>query len=163
MPEHIPKVVLLPRENYLATIRGNIGSTGFRHLYANVDGQEQDLLKDGLVSCAYFVSTIVSMPNFKLLPSQHAGVAGMQRALEANGWVNVSEPTLPGQIIVWEKAQQAGGEPHLHAGFFMGGDKAVSHVDSARAPQEHHVTFGTNDDGTPNRKIIAVYTHQFLG
>lgn len=164
MEKYLPNtVVMLPLDNYIATIKGSIGSEMFRHLYATVNGVRKDITNDGLVSCAFFVSSILSMPNFKLLPTQHAGVAGMIRALEASGWVKTDHVAVPGEVIVWEKAQQAGGEAHMHAGFFVGDNKAVSHVDSTRTPQEHHLTFGVNEDATSKRKLIAVYTHKFLG
>jgi hypothetical protein len=161
--QYIKKVELLPLENYLAEIEGAIDSKQYRHLYALVNGIRQDIVEEGLASCAYFVSAILSNPNAKLLSSRHAGVAGLVRSLEKpeNGWTKIDTPTKQGEVIIWEEMKQADGDTHLHSGFYMGGTKAISHIDSTRTPQEHHYTFGEKD-GVPVRKIIAVYTHPFL-
>jgi hypothetical protein len=164
MSQYVPnkKMELLPLSNYLATIEGSIGSEMFRRLYAKVGDKPQDLLDNGLKSCAFFVSTVLSMPNFALLPFPNATVMGLMRSLEAKGWKKIDHYSRPGEILIWENMKQADGEDHLHAGFFWGGDEAISHVDSSRTPQNHHITFGVNEDSTPVRKIIAAYTHEFL-
>lgn len=156
------KPILNLRKTYLSVIRASVDSKMFRHLYATVDGVETDLLGDGIKACAYFVSFVLCP--FKLLPAPHATVLGLQKGLLANGWQQVDRAPREGEVVVWEKAAQAGGELHLHSGFYVGDDVAISHVDRTRTPQEHHVTFGVNDeDESPKRKIIAVYTHPFLG
>ncbi len=164
MPEYVPnkKAELLPLNNYLATIEGSVGSEMFRRLYARVGEEPQDLLDNGLKSCAFFVSTVLSMPNFALLTFPNATVVGLMRSLEAKSWKKIDQPSRPGEILIWENMKQADGEDHLHAGFFWGEERAISHVDSTRTPQEHHLTFGINEDGSPKRKLIAVYTHEFL-
>jgi hypothetical protein len=95
MPEHIPKIELLPLLNFIETIRGSIGSEQYRHLYARVDGEQQDLLDNGLKSCAFFVSNILSQSNFRLLPKPNATVVGLMRTLEAQGWAKVETPSRP--------------------------------------------------------------------
>jgi len=160
-----PQVKLLRLDNYLAAIEGSIGSELFRHVYASVAGVRKDLVEDGRTSCAYFVSGVLTMANVALLAPPDAPnttVAGLMRSLERFGWQKVASPSTPGEIIIWEKMAQARGEQHLHAGFYIGGERAVSHVDSTRTPQEHHITFGAREDGSPMRRIIAVYTHKLL-
>lgn len=156
-----PTTTLRLRKTYLAVIRGSVDSTMFRHLYANVDGVEKDILDDGLKSCAYYVSFILCP--FNLLQAPHATVKGLRTGLLLNGWTEVSQEPREGEVVVWEEAAQAGGEMHFHAGFCMGDGTAISHVDRTRTPQEHHLTFGLNEDDSPKRKIISVYTHSFLG
>jgi len=156
-----PTVTILKKQTLLGMIEGSEGSKMFRHLYAEVGDEERDILRDGQVACAYYVSTILSMPNFGLLKAPHATVEGLIRGLEAAGWVEASTPSCRGDVIVWERAAQAGGEKHLHAGFYLGGEEAMSHVDETRTPKRHDVTFG-QFEGTPVRKIVAIYTHASL-
>lgn len=150
-------VKLLSKRTYLAMIEGSVDSRLFRHLYAEVDGREQDLLRDGEVSCAFYVSSILF--HFKLLESPHATVEGLIRDLRRSGWQEVEKPEA-GDVLIWERMAQAGGEKHLHAGFFMEGDVAISHVDSVRTPQRHHMTFGI-EYGKPKRTIESAYHWSF--
>jgi len=39
-------------DNYLAIVRNSIGSNLFRNLYAEVNGQRQDITNNGELSCA---------------------------------------------------------------------------------------------------------------
>ncbi len=94
------------------------------------------------------------------MASPHATVAGLIRDLEAFGW-SAAESLLPGCIVIWERAKQAGGEEHMHAGFYIGDEHAISNSDQKRTPVKHHVTFG-EFNREPMRKIIAIYTHPFL-
>jgi hypothetical protein len=144
---------LLLRDTYLAMIRNSVGSNLFRTLYAEVDGTKKDILDDGGLSCAFFVSMILH--HFKLLQGPHATVSGTVRDLEASGWQK-TEAITPGAVLVWEKLAQASEELHDHIGFARGEEKAISNWYMDKVPVEHHLTF----DGT--RKITAVYTHPFL-
>lgn len=162
MEKRMPKVEIDRLKTYLAIIKGSVGTEMFRTLLGTIDGMPADLTEDGLSSCAYFVSSILGMANFRLLNVSRATVSGLMKGLEKEDWVKENNPSIPGQVIIWEETRQLDGEPHMHAGFYLGGEDAISHVDSTRTPQKHHFTFGVNDDGTPVRKIIAVYTHEFL-
>ena len=146
-------VELLSYENFVKRIENSVGSREYRNLFALVRGVRKDILKDGLISCAYYVSNVCTVLGY--LPRPHTTVDGLIVGLENNGWRRVEQPTKPGEILVWEEATQAGGELHKHAGFYMGNDQAISHVDSDRTPSYHHLTFG----GT--RKVVAVYTRDF--
>lgn len=145
---------LLVKDSYLHMVRQSIGSTMFRNLYAQINGESQDILKDGDLSCAYFVSTILH--HFKLIASPHATVSGTVKDLEKSGWQKIEAPIV-GAVVVWEKASQAGDEPHEHIGFVSGDSKAISNSYIERVPVEHDLTFG----GT--RKITAIYANDFLG
>ena len=150
---------LLSRDTYLAMIKNSVGSTLFRTLYAEVDGKKEDILKEGELSCTFFVSSILW--HFRLLTEgPHANTPGLVRDLEKSGWVKTDVPT-EGAVVIWEVMQQKSG-PHPHSGFYVNSDKAISHIDNTKTPQEHHNTFGTKPDGAPQRRIIALYTHSFL-
>lgn len=146
---------LLVKESYLAMIQNSVGSKLFRNLYANVDGKRVDILRDGDLSCALFVSVLLHQ--FKLIESPHATVAGLLRDMERSEWIS-TDMIFPGAVVIWEEAIQKSGERHAHSGFALSKMSAVSHSDVERAPVEHHITFGTNKDGSPKRKILATYT-----
>ncbi len=59
------KPTLLPKESYLAMIKNSVGTNMFRNLYATSGGEVQDIVREGELSCAYFVSSILYI--FKLV------------------------------------------------------------------------------------------------
>ena len=149
---------ILQKESYLAMIRNAEGANIFRNLYVMIEGKPEDILKDGKRSCAVFVSSVLCQ--FKLVSSAHATVAGLERDLEQSGWRRVDTPQL-GDVLVWEPKLQ-GETESSHAGFYLGGDKAISNNWNTRVPEQHHFTYGTNKDGTPARRLTAIYTHDFV-
>lgn len=156
-------VVLLPKESYLAMIRNSVGTNLFRNLYALVNGEKQDIVKDGVRSCSLFVSSILNQ--FHLIESAvapHATIAGLERNMKKSGW-QVTDTPKPGDIIVWEPIlQHTDGKEHAHVGFFIGNNDVISNSDQKKAPVKHHMTFGTRPNGSPARAIIVIYTHDFL-
>jgi len=156
------KVEILQKETYLQMIRNSVGSSLFRNVYAVVDGEKKDILQDGLLSCAFFVSTILN--HFKLIDctiAPHTGVVGLLKNMEKSGWQK-TENLVPGCIIVWEEWDRGPNGPHEHLGFYIGDEEAVHHNDGVRAPIKQHYTYGVKDDGSPVRKITAIYTHPIL-
>lgn len=138
-------------------IRNAEGANLFRNLYVMTNEGSEDVLKDGKRSCAVFVSSILYL--FKLIGSPHATVASLERDLEQSGWRKVDVPRS-GDVLVWEPRLQ-GEDETAHAGFYIGDDIAFSNNWETRVPTQHHFTYGTNPDGTPVRKITAIYTHDF--
>ena len=139
---------------YLAMLAGSPGTRMFRQMFADVDGEERDILHDGELSCAFFVSSVLY--HFNLIKHLHATVGGTLKDMKENGWRAGSVEKAPkGAILVWEPAEERG-ELHYHAGFLMGDDQALSNSTAERVPAMHHLTF----DG--KRKITEVYTHPFL-
>jgi hypothetical protein len=145
---------LLLKDTYLQMIKNSLGSKLFRNLYAEVKGKEQDILRNGDLSCAFFVAMLLHQ--FKLIAEPHATVVGLVRDLERSGWVK-TDILLPGAVVVWEELPQKSGEHHAHIGFALNKMTAISHSDTERMPTEHHITFGTNNDGAPKRRIVATY------
>lgn len=148
-------------ETYLTTIKASVGAEIFKHNFALVDGNKQDILKNGQLSCAFFVSFILNA--FNLLPAEglHTGVDGLVRDLLKSGWQLIDTPRI-GAVLVWERIIQTDGEPHQHVGFYLGDDQAISNSSEQGTPAIHHVTYGTKSDGTPERKLIAIYWHDSL-
>ena len=131
----------------------------FRNLYADINGAEKDILEDGALSCAVFVSAVLL--NLGLIKKPHATVASAIKDMSESGWQEITQLN-PGVVIVWEKIKFEDGKEHPHLGFYVGKDEAVSNSFPDRCPRRHHVTYGTNPDGTPARKIEKIYWHKDL-
>jgi hypothetical protein len=146
-------------KTYLQTINNSVGSNLFRNLFAKVGGVEKDILNDGELSCAYFVSHILLM--FKLINEGHATVKGTVRDMEQSGWVKI-EDLREGAVLVWDASvQDEEGNMHDHIGFYIGDDQAISNSSSKRTPQRHFWTFAKEgEDGY--RKVSAIYWNEKL-
>ena len=149
---------LLPKKTYLQMIQNSVGSSLFKNLYAESDGKEVDILKNGDLSCAFFVSTILN--HFKLVDGPHATVDGLVRDMKKNGWKQ-TDSLEKGGVVVWEAVVQSDGAEHTHIGFYMGGNTAISNNPQGNEPFVHHPTFG-EDEESPVREISALYSHDFL-
>lgn len=147
--------IILQKESYLAMIHNAVGSSLFRNLYLLVDGEKRDILNEGSLSCAFFVSSILHQ--FQLTAMPHATVSGLERDLKESGWTLAETPRV-GDVLIWEPKLQGSGT-NAHVGFYLGDDRAISNDWQTRMPAEHHLTYGTNPDGTPIRAVVAVYTH----
>ncbi len=143
---------ILAFKNYLAFIKNSIGSTAYRNILVNMNGQEFDIAMDGKRSCAYFVSS--ALRSFGLCADIHATVTGAEKDLLNNGWEEVPEPVL-GAVLIWERKKQ-GEMESLHMGFYMGNQTAISNDWEKNSPMEHHYTY----DHT--RRIIKVLWHARL-
>ncbi|XKT75278.1 MAG: hypothetical protein ACJKSS_00600 [Patescibacteria group bacterium UBA2103] len=140
------------KETYLSMAKSAEGSKMFQTLWANVDGETKNILDDGDVSCAFFVSSLLKL--FDLVDTPHATVSGLEKDLLRNNWKETTSPTS-GTIIVWEKQAQANDDPHEHVGIYLEKNKAISNSYKKRVPIIHDI------DET-KRKIKAFYTHSFL-
>lgn len=155
-----PTVRILRKQSYLTMIRNAAQGENhmFRNLFADVDGQEQDINKNGALSCSFFASAVLYIN--KLIEDMHAGVPGLERDLEASGWTQIDEPR-EGAVLVWEPLEGSFvpgmGSQHTHLGFYVGDDRAVSNgSNTTLMPEEHHWTY----DGT--RKVVRIWWHPDL-
>ncbi len=146
---------IVPRDNetYLAMVRGSIRSRIFQHFYATIDGRKSDLVKNGRLSCAFFVSTILH--HFGWIHEPHLTVDGTVRDLQRSGWRSV-RTVRAGDILIWEPIIERDGLEHRHIGFALGGDRAISNSSKRGVPVIHHMTFGTRN-GHPTRRLLERY------
>lgn len=130
----------------------------FRNFYIHENGVEKDVLENGGLSCAAFVSSILYFHNSLLeflrkprwIKFTHANVASTKKDMLENSWYEIQE-LKPGAVIIWEKQE------HEHMGFYVGNDEAVSNDSKGRGfPWKHHFTY----NGT--RKIEKIYWHDDL-
>lgn len=130
---------LLTQDNYLVMIKSSIGVKLWQTLYAEIDGKRVNITKNGKLSCAYFVSSLLH--HFKLIDDVHATVEGTLKDLQNSGWKKTAYPK-PGAIVVWEPSDDHDGTPHPHIGFFVGGGKAISNSSKLKYPTMHDIYFG---------------------
>lgn len=134
-------VRILKKKSYLAMVRNAARGENhmFRNLWASVDGEVRDINKDGALSCSFFASGVLYLN--KLIGDMHASVAGLERDLEASGWIVVTE-LREGAVIIWEPRTGGDGTAHRHAGFYIGDDRAISNgSNTTLMPEEHHSTY----------------------
>ncbi len=157
------KVIPIIFDTYIAVIKNSVGSKIFRNSYAKINGKKKDILKNGKVSCAFFVSSILALfPLFKLIKyPPHATVDGTIKDLKESGWQKIAKPKI-GSIIVWEKIDFGNKDFHKHIGFYIGNNKAISTNSFKKGqPAVHHWTYGIKSN-KPGRKIEAIFWHKKL-
>jgi hypothetical protein len=136
---------LLQKKSFLEAIKNSIGSKIFRNFYVEENGKERDILEDGKLSCAFFVSSILKQ--FNMIDEIHTTVDGLLKDL-GKDWQEVSVlEASAGDILVWEKEGQYG-----HIGFALDEEKAISNSTKKRVPHIHSQDF----DGT--RLVSKVFS-----
>ncbi len=142
------KIIPLTFSNYLAFIKNSISSKSYRNLYIKIDNRKIDATQNGLLSCAFFVSSILVI--FGFIKRIHATVASTIRDLEESGWKEIKKPKI-GSVLVWEEMDFGNNEFHKHIGFFIGKNQAISNSYKLKCPVKHHYTF------QGKRKIISIF------
>ena len=132
------EIIPLVLDTYLAVIKNSLGSTMFRNFYAEVDGKRTDIMRDGELSCAFYVSSVIVL--FKLISGIHGTVDSTVKDLKESGWEEIKKPKV-GSMLVWEKMDFGDNDPHKHIGFFVGDDKAISNSYTLGYPVEHSWDF----------------------
>ncbi len=148
-----PKFKILTYQNYLSVIKASQGSKMFRHVYVLDNNKKKDVLKNGKLSCAYYVSSILKL--FGLISMPHATVKSTIKDMLKNNWKSTKK-LIPGNILLWEEQIQANGKVHQHLGFYLNKDKAISHRYEKKVPMIHHYTYNQK------RKIIKILTHKII-
>lgn len=123
----------LIKESYLVAVKNSVGSNIFRNFYVEKNGQKIDVLNNGDLSCAYFVSVILKM--FSFIYKIHATVNSTVKDMQLSGWYEVKIPKF-GDIIVWEEKDYSSGK-HKHIGFYIDDKKAISINDKKGVPVVH--------------------------
>ncbi len=162
MSSKVPKPGLDLYRSYLAAIRNSAGTTLFRSLYYRIGGKSIDVLDNGDLSCAVFISSILYL--FGLIREVHTTVKKTVSDMERSGWQKIRKPRQ-GAIIHWSFMTRDDGtqSKHHHLGFYLSAKTAVSNDWETRTIATHHPTYGTLDNGQPRRKIIAYYWNKKLG
>ena len=138
----------LIKKTFIKTIRNSVGSKIFRNFYLKSDDISFDATKNGELSCAFYVSSILVI--FGLIKRVHGTVENTVKDLIESGWIKEKNPTA-GCVIIWELL-----DGHEHIGFYVGRDKAVSNSSEKKKIVIHDWTYNNS------RKIIAIYNNPSL-
>ena len=134
-------------EEFLEYIKSRIGSKEYRNLI--ISGI--DYLKNGQLSCAVFVSSVLK--HFDLIDDSHGTVKVTVHNMKLFRWQKILlEDIEPGDVIIWEKNKSG----HYHIGFYIGNDMAISNCWKERMPIEHDFKFRNDKLKKKERKIIKV-------
>ena len=145
------------RETYLAMIRNSVGSMQYRMLFVQTPRDIVDVIGDGDLACAFFVSSILTLCGLTK-GGVHTTVDATIDDLEQSGWKEQSDLLPEGSVLVWESKLCSDNQRHRHIGFCVGDGMAVSNSSEERSPTLHRLCF--NDFlKPPVRKVTAVYTH----
>ena len=150
---------ILNYQNYLQVIKASQGSKMFQRFYVLNNNKKRDILKNGQLSCARYVSSILKL--FDLISETHATVDGTIKDMLENNW-QPTKKLIPGNVLVWEEQRYVNGKFHQHLGFYLNQDKVISHRHEKKIPVIHHITYGQTKDGQPKRKIIQILTHLII-
>ncbi len=142
-------------------IESSVGANLFRHLYFRINGKTIDVLEDGDLSCAMFVTTILL--TFGLIKELHTTVNETLKDIQESGWYEIPEPRA-GALILWGFKKKDGGTQgkHRHVGFFIDTETAISNDSDTRVILRHHPTYGTFPNGEARRDILAYYWNDKL-
>ena len=69
---------------------------------------------------------------------------------------------MPGVVLVWEEITFEDGTSSDHIGFALYNHQAVSTSYLEKRVVRHHLTFGSDKNGKPNRKITKVFSSNIL-
>jgi len=144
-----PKPLLL--KNLLAVTVASAGSPLFRNLWYRIDGKDIDVLRDGDLSCAFYVSSILKL--FSLIGDIHTTVIKTEEDMQTHGWRKIKQPR-PGAVVVWApKTFPKSGEIHKHIGIYLGNGDVVSNSSKRRVPNKHDWQY---------RPVETIYAHPKL-
>ena len=147
----------MKKMNFLACIENSIGSRMFRTYY---DANGKDVLENGNLSCAYYVSSILHL--FSLIDRPHFTVSGTEFAMINAGWYEIKKPRRA-CVVLWEPLIQ-NGKSHFHIGFYIGDEQAISNRSSLEAVGEHSLHYSGLDKENLKRKakVSKLYWHKDL-
>ena len=136
--EEKDKIKPLLFDTYLSVVKNSIGSNLFRNFYAEVQGKQLDIMRNGELSCAFFVSSILAL--FKFIKEVHGTVDSTIKDLRDSGWNEITNPEV-GSILIWEKVDFGDNDVHKHIGFYIGNDEAISNSFKLGHPVSHNWSF----------------------
>ncbi len=153
-------IVKLQEETYLKMIENSIGTKMFNSIIVKFKdtGKIKDVCKNGQLSCAAFVSSVLFLNNY--IRSPHATVKSIRKDFIKSNWKKVLQEDLkPGDVIIWEENDFGNGQTNQHIGFVLNKNQAVSTNWKKRKVLRHHITFGVIKN-KPRRVIIEAYRHK---
>lgn len=132
------KIEPLIFDTYLAMVKNSVGSKLFRNFYAKINGKKTDVAREGNLSCAFYVSSILLL--FGFIKNIHATVDSTAKDLKKSGWAQIDKPKV-GSVLIWEELVSGNGDAHKHIGFFIGNNTAISNSSKLGYPIKHNWNF----------------------
>lgn len=147
--------------SYIAAIENSVGTNLFRNLYFRIDGKGIDVLDDGDLSCAVYVTSILYL--FDLVGERHTTVVETIKDIEVSGWHTIGTPRT-GALIFWDyKIKNDGSRgTNRHIGFYLDENTAVSNSAKTKMVERHHPKRPVTIDSDADRAILAFYWHDKL-
>jgi hypothetical protein len=146
-------------KTYLAVIASCKNITMFQRIYF-FDGKKNiNIVANGRLSCAAFVSYVLKL--FALISAPHVTVKSTLIDLKNNGWYKIKRPK-PGAIIHWSAGPSS--NKHEHLGFCLNGGLAISNSSKKHCPIIHSLKKQKEKPapGRSQRAIKAFYWHKKL-
>ncbi len=147
--------------SYIRTIENSVDSNLFRNLYFRIGHKVVDVLDDGDLSCANYVTATLYL--FDLIRERHTTVTGTIDDIKKSGWYEIKKPRK-GALILWGYKKKDDGTlgKYRHIGFFINNKTAISNSSSARVIARHHPTFGKFSNGEARRDVLAYFWNDRL-
>lgn len=123
---------LLLKKNLLSIAKSAVGTKIFRKLYFSIDRKKIDVLRDGNLSCAFFVSSLLKI--LGLVGETHTTVKGLEEDMARHGWHKINK-SKDGAVIIYGPKKFKSGETHKHVGVYLGKGFSISNSSKKRLPQ----------------------------
>lgn len=146
-------------DTYLAMVSGSVGSCQYRSLYVNKNGDNFDVINDGDLACAFYVSSILHTMNL-IKNGVHTTVQFVESDMTDSGWQKVEEPRA-GAVVVWENKNGDDGATHKHIGICLDEKFCVSTSPKERSPIKHEI-YGLVHHNGQKRNVDSSYFHPTL-
>ena len=86
------------KKNLVAIVNSSVGSRMFRKCNFKIKGKSIEVLDDGDLACAFYVSTILKI--FSLIKDLHTTVNGTEKDMVESGWKKIQRPKI-GCVIIY--------------------------------------------------------------
>ena len=139
----------------MAMVNKSVGTSMFQNLFIlDKYNESKDIMKNGELSCARYVSSLLLLTSPDLITRVRATVSGLEKDLRLKEWYVTGQPLI-GSIAFWEPLRG-----NRHVGFYIGGGRAISNSTSEGIPKNHSLHF--EDEEGFHRKVGKFYFHSIL-
>lgn len=146
-------------ESLKVILERSVGSSLFRTLYGERGDVLEDVINDGDLACAFFVSTLLSM--FGLLSrGVHTTVTKTLQDMLVSDWNETTHPEALA-VVLWKEKMGSDGKPHFHIGICTDDTFAIEHSAVTKSPRKIRIDGLTMPDGSP-RPPIAYFVNPRL-
>ena len=144
------KPVFELKKTLVSTVNGSVGSKMFRKCHFNIRNKSTEVLDNGDLACAFYVSTILIM--FSLIKELHTTVLALEKDMIDSGWKRIENPRV-GSVIIYGPKTYESGKIHRHLGFFVGAGKVVDNSSEKKMPVKRKWNY---------RKVESIWWHNKL-